>query len=151
MSQRDKQTLSTLQWMYRIPMKLSCQKAKIKPESGQASESNSQLRENRRGREACSMAPNQHNLKPEKFLRTKDLFFPTNRLGNLRKTKRGGWRRRIQNGWEGKREKEGSLIVGLWLCWHHSLLLLEIEWDIYRWNTLVSGTCFKITQEKESG
>lgn len=71
-------------------MKLSCQKAKIKPESGQASESNFQLRENRRGRAACSMTPNQHNLKREKFFRTKDLFFSTNRLETLRKTKRGG-------------------------------------------------------------
>ena len=29
------------------------------------------------------------------------------------------------------REREGSLIVGLWLCWHHSLLLLEIEKEIF--------------------
>ena len=86
-------------------MKLSCQKAKIKPESGQASESNFQLRENRRGRAACSMTPNQHNLKREKFFRTKDLFFSTNRLETLRKTRGEGEEGGYRMGGRGRERK----------------------------------------------
>lgn len=50
------------------------------------------------------MTPNQHNLKPEKFFRQRILFFPANRLGNLRKTKRRVKKEDLE--WERGRERK---------------------------------------------